>query len=56
MELASILILTGIVCLVAGLALPVLYAVRMRLTARQTMPARVRLIGATGAVGGMGPR
>ena len=57
MTLASILILTGIVCLIAGAALPVLYAVRIRLAGRRRAPhSRARLVGATGAVSGMGPR
>ena len=55
MTLASILILTGIVCLVAGLFLPVVYGVRMRLASRRHGPhARARLVGATGAISGMG--
>jgi hypothetical protein len=55
MTLASILILTGIVCLIAGLALPVLYALRIRLAGRRA-PARARLVGATGAMSGFGSR
>jgi len=52
MELASILIFTGIVCLVAGLSLPALYALRIWVQARSQMPhARARLVGATGVVG-----
>ena len=51
MELASILILTGVVCLIAGLSLPLLYGLRMWIEARSQMPhARARLVGATGAV------
>ena len=54
MTLASILILTGIVCLVAGACLPVVYAVRTRLAARRHAPqTRGRLVG---AVSGAGPR
>ena len=56
MTLATLLIFTGIACLVTGLALPALYALRMRLVARQVPAARARLVGATGAVSGMGPR
>jgi hypothetical protein len=57
MELASILILTGIVCLAAGLCLPLLYALRIWVQSRSHAPqARARLAGATGAVSGMGSR
>jgi hypothetical protein len=57
MELASILILTGIVCLAAGLALPLLYALRIWVASRSRAPhARGRLVGATGTVSGMGSR
>jgi hypothetical protein len=57
MELASILILTGIVCLAAGLSLPLLYALRIWVQSRSQAPhARTRLVGATGAVSGMGSR
>lgn len=58
MTLASILMLTGIVCLVAGGLLPVVYGVRMRLEGRRRHApnARARLVGATGAISGMGPR
>ena len=57
MTLASILILTGIVCLVIGLLLPAAYAVRMWIEARRHAPhRRARLVGATGAISGMGPR
>jgi len=57
MELASILILTGIVCLIAGLSLPLLYALRIWVESRSHAPhARARLVGATGAVSGMGQR
>ena len=50
MTLASILILTGIVCLVAGASLPVVYAVRTRLSARRHAPqTHGRLVEAVGA-------
>lgn len=55
MTLATILILTGIVCLMAAVALPVVYGLRLRLAGRRA-PARARLVGATGAIGGMGSR
>jgi len=57
MELAPILILTGIACLIAGLSLPLLYALRIWVESRSHAPhARARLVGATGAVSGMGQR
>lgn len=57
MTLASILILTGIACLAVGLCLPLVYGVRMRLASRRNgLPARTRLVGATGVFSGMGPR
>jgi hypothetical protein len=57
MTLASILILSGIVCLVMGAALPLVYGLRMRLAHRRRTPhARARIVGATGAIGGVGPR
>ena len=57
MTLASILILTGITCLVVGLCLPLVYGVRTRLAGRRTgSHARARLVGATGVFSGMGSR
>ena len=57
MTLASILILTGIACLIAGACLPIVYALRTRLEGGRRAPrTRARLVGATGAVGGMGQR
>jgi hypothetical protein len=52
MELASILIVAGIVCLVAGLSLPLVYGLRTWVRNRAEAPrSRARLVGATGVMG-----